>query len=98
MNGLIDNSERAEHVAEIVKAIAHPLRLRILAALSAGAQENVTGLATRLKVSQSVVSQHLQILRTNGLLVGVRVGSSVRYTLARPRLKELVKYLDDCPD
>jgi DNA-binding transcriptional ArsR family regulator len=95
---LTDNSQKAEHVAEVMKALAHPLRIRILAVLSAGVQENVTGLANRLGVSQSVLSQQLRILQTHGLLVGVRDGSSVRYTLARPRLKELVKYLDGCPD
>ena len=98
MNSLTDNLERAEQIAEILKALAHPMRIRILAVLSEGVHENVTGLASRLGASQSFVSQQLRILRTHGLLVSIRLGQSVQYTLARPRLKELVKYLEQCPD
>ena len=97
MSGLSDNKERAELIAEILKALAHPLRIRILAILSEGAHENVNGLASRLGASQPLVSQQLAILRIHGLLVGVRAGSSVQYKLARPRLKQLVKYLEECP-
>jgi ArsR family transcriptional regulator len=95
---LTDNPKRAEQIAEMLKALAHPLRIRILAVLSEGTQENVTGLGNRLGVSQSVASQQLRILHTHGLLVGVRDGSSVRYALARTRLKEFVQYLEGCPD
>ncbi len=97
MNSLIDNLERAEDVAEIVKAVAHPLRLRILAILSKGG-ENVTGLANRLGASQPDVSHQLSIMRTHGILVCEREGTVVRYGLARPRLKGLIDYLDGCEE
>lgn len=98
MGSLTNNVERAEQIAETLRAVAHPLRIRILAVLSEGVEENVTELACRLGVSQSLVSQQLRVLRTHGLLAGLRVGHSVHYTLARPRLKELVRYLEGCPD
>jgi DNA-binding transcriptional ArsR family regulator len=98
MKSLPDNVQRAEQIAEMLKALSHPLRIRILAVLSESGQKNVTGLATRLGASQSFVSRQLGVLRTHGLLVGSRVGQSVQYTLARPRLRDLVKYLEGCPD
>jgi DNA-binding transcriptional ArsR family regulator len=98
VKSLTDNPERAEQIAEMLKALAHPLRIRIFAVISEGSEENVTGLATRLGEFQPHVSQQLGILRTHGLLVGKRVGSSVRYSLARPRLRELVQYLEGCSD
>jgi DNA-binding transcriptional ArsR family regulator len=94
---LIDNPDKAEHVAEIVKAMAHPLRLRILAILKEGDQ-NVKSLAERLGVPHSLASLHLRTLRIHGILNASREGATVRYTLARPRLKELIEYLDGCPD
>lgn len=97
MNSLIDNVERAERVAEIVKAVAHPLRLRILAALRNGG-ENVTGLANRLGASQPDVSHQLRIMRTHGILVCAREGTTVRYGLARQRLKEFIDYLEGCEE
>ncbi len=98
MNSFSDNTDRAEQIAELLRALAHPLRLRIIAVLSAGVNDNVTGLAQRLGVSQSFVSHHLRILHSKGFLVSMRSGSSVRYSLARPRLKELVDYLEGCPE
>ena len=97
MVNLIDNLDKAEHVAELVKAMAHPLRLSILAILNEGDQ-NVKSLAERLGVSHAHASVHLRTLRVHGILIATRKGSTVRYTLARPRLKELIQYLDGCPD
>ncbi|MGB6064666.1 MAG: metalloregulator ArsR/SmtB family transcription factor [Desulfomonilaceae bacterium] len=97
VNSFIDNQERAEHVAEIVKAFAHPLRLRILAILSKE-QDNVTGLANRLGASQPDVSHQLAIMRTHGILACERKGTVVRYGLARPRLKGLIDYLEGCEE
>lgn len=98
MGRLTDNSKKVERVAGLLKALAHPLRIRILAVLSEGAKVNVTGLANQLGVPQSVASKHLGILHAHSLLVGARDGTSVRYALARSRLKELVKYLEGCSD
>lgn len=96
MDSLADNQEKAEQVAEIMKALAHPIRLRILAVLSRG-ELNVTELAQRLGIPQPHASLHLGVLRNHGVLNSRRDGPSVRYSLARKRLKELVEYLEGCP-
>ena len=96
MSRLKSSQTKAEHVAQIVKAIAHPIRLRILAILCEGA-ENVTTLALRLDAAQSLISQHLRVMRSEGLVVADRRGSQVYYALARERLRSLIRYLEDCP-
>ena len=55
--------ERARRVSEVLKAVAHPLRIRIVAIL-AEKDENVTALAETLEAPQAIVSQQLRILRS----------------------------------
>ncbi len=69
--------------AEVLKTLASPRRLQILHRLAAGACE-VGRLADELKISQPNVSQHLAVLRTNGLVEAERDGREVRYRLADP--------------
>jgi DNA-binding transcriptional ArsR family regulator len=95
METLAASEQRAAQVAEVVKAIAHPMRLRIIAMLSQE-EQRVIGLAQRLGRSQSAVSQQLRILRMSGLVAPTKDGGQVRYALSEPRLKELVDCLEGC--
>lgn len=70
-------------------ALGDPTRLRlveILARQPSGSALCVNALAARLGVSQPAVSQHLQILRSVGLVYPVRRGMRVHYYLDRERL------------
>lgn len=87
--------ERAEQVAEIIKAIAHPVRLRIIAILCRG-DERVSDLAARLGRNSSTVSQQLRILRMSGLVAISKEGGVSRYTVAQPRLRDLIVCLEGC--
>jgi ArsR family transcriptional regulator len=95
MGTIRDSNDQASHCAEILKALAHPLRLRIVAILDQGA-EHVNALAERLEVKQSVVSQQLRILRMKGLVRVERVNGFARYSLAEPRLHQLVACIEKC--
>ena len=95
MEGLAHSERRADQVAETVKAIAHPLRLRIIALLCQG-DKRVSELAQLVERTQSAVSQQLRILRMSGLVAAVRENGTARYTLAEPRLKELLTCLEGC--
>ena len=92
---LAETGPRAAFLADVLKALAHPARLRIVAALCEGT-ENVTGLAARLGLPQAIVSQQLRILRMSGLVDMERVGGFARYRLAQPRLRQLVSCLQGC--
>ena len=90
-----DDLGRAEHCANVLKAVAHPLRLRIVAALCQG-EEHVSALAERLGASQAIVSQQLRILRMHGLVEPRRIDGFAWYRLLEPNLKTLVACMDRC--
>lgn len=89
--------ERAIHVAEVLKAVAHPLRLRIVATLCRG-EENVTALSDKVGASQAIVSQQLRILRSHGLVAASRKGGFARYRLVEQNLRGLVRCMEHCGD
>ena len=85
----------ATHVAEVLKAVAHPLRLRIVAMLCER-EENVTALSEKLGASQAIVSQQLRILRGHGLVAVNRAGGFAEYRLVEPNLRGLVRCMEKC--
>ena len=68
---------------ELFKAIADPVRLRLLNLLAAG-EVCVCHLHGALDLPQSTVSRHLAYLRKRGLVVGRKEGLWVHYRLAKP--------------
>lgn len=89
------DATRALHVAEVLKAVAHPLRLRIVATLCAG-EEHVGALAEQLGASQAIVSQQLRILRSHGLVAASRSGGFATYRLVEKNLRGLVRCMEKC--
>ena len=92
---IADSQERAEHVAEVLRAVAHPLRIRIVALLCAG-ERHVGALAEELGAPQAIVSQQLRVLRLRGLVAVARVGGFARYRLTEPHLRDLVCCMERC--
>lgn len=86
---------RAAHLAEVLKAVAHPLRLRIVAILVEG-DANVSQLAERLEAAQPIVSQQLRILRGHGLVAADRRDGFATYRLVERNLEALVACMDRC--
>ncbi|HEU4382218.1 MAG TPA: metalloregulator ArsR/SmtB family transcription factor [Anaeromyxobacteraceae bacterium] len=93
--GIRNDAHRAAHCAEILKAVAHPLRLRIVAILEGG-EAHVTTLAKHLGAPQAIVSQQLRILRSHGLVGATRMNGFATYRLLEPSLRELVGCLERC--
>ena len=83
-------SSLPEFKATLFKAIANPVRIRILEVLRAGGEMTVTEIQQQVGAEPSNVSQHLSILRTHGLVITQRQGTSVRYSVAVPQLFELL--------
>ena len=75
--------------AGFFKALAHPLRIRILELLVRG-ERSVQEIQDALAVDQPVVSQQLGILRANQIVVGRKEGVSVRYALRDPLVGDLL--------
>ena len=87
--------EAATAAAETLKAVAHPLRLRIIALLSEH-DYAVHELAEALEHEQATVSQQLRILRMAHLVSAEPRGGFVFYRLAQPQLLKLVDCMEHC--
>lgn len=70
--------ETLREAADALRALTHPDRLRICQALLQ-APTTVNDLAEQLALRQSVVSQHLQLLRAHRMVRGERAGRSICY-------------------
>lgn len=75
--------------AAFFRALAHPVRIRILELLVHG-EKNVQELQEALGVEQPVVSQQLAVLRTTNIVAGRKEGASVRYSVRDPLIAELL--------
>jgi DNA-binding transcriptional ArsR family regulator len=89
------DAPRAAHAAEVLKAVAHPLRLRIVATLC-DAESHVGALAERLEAAQPIVSQQLRILRDHGLVEARRADGLAVYRIREPALRDLVCCMEKC--
>src|SRR6186997_3578630 len=75
--------------AAFFRALAHPVRIRILELLVRG-ERSVQELQEALGVDQPVVSQQLAVLRANNIVAGRKEGVSVRYSVRDPLIAELL--------
>ena len=75
--------------AEFFRALAHPIRIRILETLSTG-DRSVQELQQALGLTQSIVSQQLAVLRGRNIVVPRKVGTTVRYALSDPLVTRLL--------
>ena len=81
--------------AEFFRALAHPIRIRLLEVLSAAGEQNVHALQQRLDLDQPTVSQQLAKLRASGIVVSRKEGTTVAYALADPMIAELLAVAKD---
>lgn len=86
---VIDREQDIQQAAQAIKSMAHPLRLKILCLL--GDQEvSVQDIVEHVGTSQSNISQHLAILRDEGVLATRKEANFVYYRINDPRTLKLV--------
>ncbi len=73
--------------AQVAKALAHPVRVRILRILATRDECYCGDLCSEFSLAQSTISQHLRVLREAGLVEGTRCGTAVGYCVSRERLE-----------
>jgi len=83
------NLEMQQFKAEFFKALAHPLRIRILEVLSEG-EFGVNEIQNAIGSEGSTVSQQLMVLRTKNIVVGTKNGNRVIYSLRDPLIIDLL--------
>jgi DNA-binding transcriptional ArsR family regulator/NAD-dependent dihydropyrimidine dehydrogenase PreA subunit len=82
--------EQYRELAKLMRALAHPVRLQILAILS-WEPARVSDLIELTRRRQAYVSQHLALLREAGLLTCCREGLNVRYSLTKPAVVQVIQ-------
>ena len=78
-----------EFKASFFRALAHPVRIRILEVLSRG-ERSVQDLQGVLGLDQPLVSQQLAVLRGRNIVTARKIGTTVRYTLNDPLIAKLL--------
>lgn len=76
--------------AQFFKALAHPIRIRILELLVRG-EARVQDLQKALAIDQPIVSQQLARLRANGIVVSRKEGTTTFYGVADPAMADLLR-------
>jgi len=77
-----------------LRAVNHKLRQEILKMIDEHGKVTVTELYVKLRLEQSVASQHLAILRKAGFVKTIRDGKFIYYSVNVDRMKELNKFVD----
>lgn len=88
--------EQLEAAANMLKAIAHPMRIAILNYLDDGKKLTVTEIHELLKIEQSTTSHHLGILKDKGVLCSKREGKNTFYFLKHENLSNIVNCVSKC--
>jgi ArsR family transcriptional regulator len=88
------NNERLQVSSDVLRALAHPLRMKILEFIDKNKTINVNKIYNTLKLEQSITSQHLKILRASGLVHTHREGKFIHYTIDYPRLANAMRAVD----
>ncbi|PKK39043.1 Transcriptional regulator, ArsR family [Clostridiaceae bacterium JG1575] len=92
----MDNQyEKYEQTAQLLKHIAHPVRICIILGLHRCGGCNVTKMQCGLELPQSTVSTHLAVLRELGVVEATRQGTELTYRLADLRLVEVLRLLGE---
>ncbi len=91
--------EKAAEAARLLRLLANERRLLLLCHLLGAGEMSVNALAASISLSQPALSQHLALLRAEGLVATRRASQTVFYRLADPRAARLLEVLRDlyCP-
>ena len=91
---LLTREEDIERASRSLKAMSHPLRLKILC--TRGDQEiSVQGIVENVGTSQSNISQHLAILRDKGILASRKDANRVYYRVGDARTLRLISMMQE---
>ncbi|MBX4258301.1 metalloregulator ArsR/SmtB family transcription factor [Clostridium estertheticum] len=80
-------------ISEMLKVLAHPVRLCIINGLLGKGTCNVSHMQDCLGIPQSTLSQHLQKLRMAKIIVGKRNGLEINYSICNEEVRELIEFL-----
>jgi len=86
-------AEQAGAAARLMKLLANERRLLVLCKLASAGEMTVGALAASVGLSQSALSQHLSLMRAEGLVRFRREGQTLHYSIADPIAERLLSTL-----
>lgn len=81
--------------ALVLRAMNHKLRQQMIKLLDESERMTVTEIYVKLRLEQSVASQHLAILRRAGIVITKRDGKFIYYAINYPRVAEVNQFVED---
>ncbi|RYF70507.1 MAG: transcriptional regulator [Cytophagaceae bacterium] len=88
---VMENDKQIDKAAYVLKAVAHPLRIRIIQMLNENAELNVSTIYKNLNAEQSLISHHLINMRDKGILDIRRSGKNIFYFLVDTAVAEIIE-------
>jgi len=88
--------DQLEKAVNMLKAIAHPMRISIISLLEDGRKMTVTEIHEKLQIEQSTTSHHLGILKDKGVLSSKREGKNTLYFLRKENLGKILDCIGMC--
>lgn len=84
----------SKKAAMILRALNHKLRQQIVKLIDDHQKMTVTEIYVKLRLEQSVASQHLAILRRAGIVITTREGKFIFYTVDYTRLDQVNQFVE----
>ena len=84
----------SKKAAMILRALNHKLRQQIIKLIDEHQKMTVTEIYVKLRLEQSVASQHLAILRRAGIVITTREGKFIFYTVDYSRLAQVNQFVE----
>lgn len=88
--------EVLKRMAEILKTISHPVRLKVLEILEGAESMTVSELMTHTGIEQSLLSHHLIKMKDKRILTSVRDGKNVKYSLIDSHITKIFDCMQEC--
>ena len=82
--------QQYSEIAELLKALAHPVRICIIRGLMNKGSCNVSYMQNCLNLPQSTISQHLQKLKALGIIKGERNGLQINYSVSNETIVNII--------
>ena len=95
METVID-ANKLDKVAFVLKTIAHPLRIGIVELLTYHGSMSVNDICENLNAEQSLISHHLSVMKTKGILQCERDGKQVLYSLRLTEVTKVIHCIENC--
>lgn len=90
-NPIFINEDRLETASSVIRALSHPLRLKILDFIDKNKMINVNKIYNTLNLEQSITSQHLRILRVANLVATQRDGKQIFYAVNYEHVRQVME-------